>query len=596
MKGHRGTKSKTFGFGFRAGEARRLVGIGSTWSKELEGAGSQPLPIPDILHLEPRIAASQDAIGELLELAFLGKEAAKGLDRKMGELGAEDGGGWQLDLFAKDLFIEDLIRTCLTISIDGIRFPVNQNYLYQVLSHPPVTVEAVDFRQQIFRELDGDESLCRNAEKLYQELSQLLSMFKSPDHATKLDVNAFRLDLLRQARRVIDWMVAGFADATSGLQRLHDVGRKIQASQEYGILADVLEFENRLSTLTVGLGIGGDGQVKHLEILDVAENRENRFYRSPLHRILLRIKIFLLYGYRLSPKEIVNRLLRDVFLRISPSLTPLVQLVGQLEFYLAGMSFRRLAAERGLETTLAKLDDREPLELTDVFNPLLLAKENPVPCTVRSHNSRPITLITGPNSGGKTRLLQTIGLTQLLGQSGLWVPASAARLTLMRGMFLSLVETETADQAEGRLGRELLRIRNLFETAGSPSLVILDELCSGTNPAEGTEIIAMVLRLLDRLDTVAFISTHYLDFARLLIDDPPVPVLEFLQVESRADLTSTYQFVPGVAETSLAAATAERLGVTFDELAALIDERRVADLRHDRSTAAAAPKLRVANE
>lgn len=574
MRGHRGIKSSTFGFGFRAGEARRLVGIRGTWSKELEGGGSEPLPIPDILHLEPRITASQDAIGELLELAFLGKEAAKGLDRKMGELEAGEG-GWQLDMFARDLFIEDLIRSCLTISIDGVRFPVNQSYLYQVLSHPPTTVEAAAFRQEIFRELDGDEALRRNAEKLYQEISQLLSMFKSPDHATKLDVNAFRLDLLKQARRVIDWMVEGFADATSGLGRLHDVGRRIRESSEYGILADVLEFESRLSTLAVRVGIGGDGQVKHLEILDVAESRDNRFYRSPLHRLFLRLKIFLLYGYRLSRKEIVNRLLRDVFLRISPSLTPLVQLVGQLEFYLAGLSFRRLASERGFETCLAKLDDREPLELVDVFNPLLLAKENPVPCSLRSLDCRPITLITGPNSGGKTRLLQTLGLTQLLGQSGMWVPAAAARLTLMRGMFLSLVETETADQAEGRLGRELLRIRTLFETAGSPSLVILDELCSGTNPAEGTEIIAMVLRLLDRLDAMAFISTHYLDFARGLLEDPPVTALEFLQVESREDLTSTYQFVPGVAETSLAAATAERLGVTFDELAALIDDRRI---------------------
>lgn len=105
-------------------------------------------------------------------------------------------------------------------------------------------------------------------------------------------------------------------------------------------------------------------------------------------------------------------------------------------------------------------------------------------------------------------------------------------------------------------------------------MVIVDELCSGTNPAEGTEIMAMVLRLLDRLGARAFISTHFLDFARGLAEDPIVDSLEFLQVESREDLTSTYQFVPGVAESSLASATAKRLGVTFEELAALIDRRR----------------------
>ena len=573
MKPHTGVKSKSFGIGFHAGEARRLVGLRSTWSRELEGTGSKPLPIPDILHLEPHIKASNDAVHELLELAFLGKEAAKGLDKKLGELGTA-GGGWDLDLFARDLFLEELIQSCFTLEIDGIRFPVNRPYLKNVLSRPPTEIEAVRFRQEIFRELAGEAGLRRDARRLYQELSQLLSMFKSPDHAARLDINAFRLDILKQARWVIDHMAESFAGARSGLRRLSATGRGIQDSEEYRVLADLLEFESRLSTVTVALGVGGDGEIKHLEIRDVADEVENRFYRSPLRRALLRLKLFLLYGYRLSRKEILNRLLRDVFLRISPALTPLVQLVGQLEFYLAGLSFRRQAEDRGLATSLARFDEREPLELLEVWNPLLLANEEPVPCTLESGKRHTITLVTGPNSGGKTRLLQALGLTQILGQSGLYVAARSARLQLMRGMFVSLVETETADQAEGRLGRELLRIRNLFETVGSPSMVILDELCSGTNPAEGTEIIALVLRLLDRLDTVAFISTHFLDFARGLAAEPPVESLEFLQVESRPDLTSTYQFVPGVAETSLAAATAERLGVTFEELSELIDRRR----------------------
>ena len=183
-------------------------------------------------------------------------------------------------------------------------------------------------------------------------------------------------------------------------------------------------------------------------------------------------------------------------------------------------------------------------------------------------------MITGPNSGGKTRLLQTVGLTQLLAQSGLFVPAAEAELPLVKGLFVSLVENESADQAEGRLGRELMRIRSLFESVGSPSMVILDELCSGTNPSEGTEIFEMVIRLLGRLDTLAFISTHFLDFARGLEADPPIRDLEFLQVESSADLCSTYQFLPGVADSSLARATAERLGVTFEDLDALIDRRQ----------------------
>ncbi len=84
----------------------------------------------------------------------------------------------------------------------------------------------------------------------------------------------------------------------------------------------------------------------------------------------------------------------------------------------------------------------------------------------------------------------------------------------------------------------------------------------------------MVVQLLGRLETVAFISTHFLDFARELELSPPAPSLEFLQVETDEQLASTYQFRPGVAETSLATATAERLGVSFEQLSALIDRRK----------------------
>ena len=68
----------------------------------------------------------------------------------------------------------------------------------------------------------------------------------------------------------------------------------------------------------------------------------------------------------------------------------------------------------------------------------------------------------------------------------------------------------------GRLGTELVRLRTLFESVPQGSLVLLDELCSGTNPSEAIEIVSMVLRLLRELEPVAFVTTHFLDFARRL--------------------------------------------------------------------------------
>jgi DNA mismatch repair protein MutS2 len=118
---------------------------------------------------------------------------------------------------------------------------------------------------------------------------------------------------------------------------------------------------------------------------------------------------------------------------------------------------------------------------------------------------------------------------------------------------------------------ELLRIRSLFERLPPGAMVILDELCSGTNPSEGEEIFELVVRMLTKLQPQAFITTHFLAFAARLERERKIDDLRFVQVELSPDHQPTYQFVPGVATTSLAGHAAARLGVTGDQLLALID-------------------------
>ncbi len=197
----------------------------------------------------------------------------------------------------------------------------------------------------------------------------------------------------------------------------------------------------------------------------------------------------------------------------------------------------------------------------------------PVPTDLVMEGPAPIMLITGPNSGGKTRLLQAVGILQVLAQSGLYAPCARARLPLVKGLFASIVELDRADQSEGRLGTEMMRLRTLFETVPDGSLILLDELCSGTNPSEAIEIVDVVLRLLRQIDPIAFVTSHFLDFADTMQRSPTVADLGFLQVEVDSDRGATYRFVPGVATTSLAVGTARRLGVAFDELERDLEKR-----------------------
>ncbi|MDX1382442.1 MAG: DNA mismatch repair protein [Thermoanaerobaculia bacterium] len=530
---------------------------------------SSRLTVPDLLHRDPHLVVDEDALLDLLGLAFLGRDLGTALDDALA--GAElRHGSWNPEFFERDLFIADFARACSNLTIDGATYPANQRFLRKVLANVPVDVETIRMRQGILRELSENADMRRRFEATYKQLFALLSLFGTPGYQGSLDTASIHLEILSHAKDIIDRMARDFAEATSALRRLHESSVEIQASREYRTLADVLAYESGMADLGLAVRIGGDGRIRRVRVEELEERRENRFWSPPWRRLRDRLRL-VAGGYDFSNKELMNRLVNQVFTEIAPALIPLIQLLGHLEFYLCALKFRDLARSRGLEVCLADFDGRRPLALESLFNPLLLQQAGPpVPCNIRNASEESIILVTGPNSGGKTRLLQSLAWATVLGQSGAFAPAAAATLPVFNGLFVSLVENETADQTEGRLGRELVRIRSLFEQMRMGSMVVLDELCSGTNPSEGVEVFAMVLRLLDRVKPTAFVTTHFLDFARSLEASPPVPALDFLQVELDDEQSSTYQFVAGVAPTSLAALTAARLGVTFDRLSGLV--------------------------
>jgi DNA mismatch repair protein MutS2 len=410
-------------------------------------------------------------------------------------------------------------------------------------------------------------------------LHQFRTLLETPPLPRRLDASRRRLDILGAAKTAIDAMGDAFSTSETGLSRLREFGQETRESDAYRRLGDLLDYEENLSTLDVRVRLGIDGRVRGLEMLAVKENESNWFYASPLGRFVDKVSS-LFRGYRFSEQELLARLIDGVFEGLENELVQLFQLIGDIEFYLAGLAFRDRAAEKGLPVCLPELVESSRVRAADapgrairaLFNPLLLVQGvDVVPCDLVTARHDMTVIVTGPNSGGKTRLLQAVAIAQLLGQCGFFVPAREAVLGVAPGLFVSLIEEATADQSEGRLGMELIRIRSLFERLRVGSMVVLDELCSGTNPSEGEEIFELVISLLGELGPQAFITTHFLQLAARIAAHPPVPKLAFFQVELDQHQFSTYRFVPGVAQTSLAHRTAARLGVTREELLALIE-------------------------
>jgi len=526
-------------------------------------------PPPDLLEFVPRYRIDWSVTDRDLVFAFAGSTSgglfASALERATPAHSSWDPGG-----YAADLFLERFVRDHMAAEPGQAQLAA-LGHLLRALSAPPSDTRTIEQRRGILAELTATPALGQALTELHRHLLLFRNLVEGT--GGKLDVQRRQIEILTALRAVIGKLEA-FRGARSALARLTQYADRVTSSEGYGSLSALLSYEERSATLDFRVQLGADGRVRRLDLVGVQEESQSVFWSSPLRRWLAKLEL-VFRGYRFGDGEVMARLLDAVFEGVRSELPALVQMLGDVEFYLGALAFQRRAAAAGLAVCLPEfVPPSAPRTFSQLFNPLLLGLNRPpVPCQLETDRHDTTLLITGPNSGGKTRLLQAVGLSQLLAQAGMFVPARSARMSLASGLLVSLIQETSADQPEGRLGMELMRIRSLFERLPVGAIVILDELCSGTNPSEGEEIFELVVRMLARLRPQAYITTHFLEFAARLAQSGHIAELRYLQVALGPAAEPTYQFEPGVARTSLAGEAAKRLGVTGDQLLSLIDQK-----------------------
>jgi DNA mismatch repair protein MutS2 len=528
------------------------------------------VPPPDLLCADARVRVDLAAFRQALVFAFAAGGAQQAFDDLLANASLPPS-SWRRSAFARDLYVDEIVEKCLAVQIGGKAHATSARYVARVLGEPPREARDVELRRDVLSQLASSPALREELERIYLavvRLRALLCASRQPAPRVR------RVEILRVVREAFEVLAGSFAGATAGLARLREFGAAVVASEGHRRLVAFLDHDEHMGSLDLRVRVGADGEVRAMQIVAVRENHHNPFYVSVLRRLFARIAL-MVRGYRTTSGEVAERLLSDVFAGVEDSVALLFQLQGDAQVYLGAIGLRDRALEKGLVVALPVLAERgAPLHVEGLFNPLLLAAGvTPVPCDLTAGPDA-LVVVTGPNSGGKTRLLQAVAIAQLLCEAGLFAPARAGHFPRASGLFASLFEEARADQPEGHLGMELLRVRRLFDEMDAGALVVIDELCSGTNPSEGEEIARLILSLLPELGVRAFVTTHLLQFAASLAREQPTASLEFLQVELDELERPTYRFVSGVARTSLAHKTAARLGVTREELLERIEAKK----------------------
>ncbi|MCB5023731.1 endonuclease MutS2 [Streptococcus mutans] len=259
---------------------------------------------------------------------------------------------------------------------------------------------------------------------------------------------------------------------------------------------------------------------------------------------------------RADERHEMTRILHD----LSDRLRSQTDIIGNNAWLLGHIDFVRgkYLYMRENQASLPSLTTDQTIRLLSVRHPLL---SNPIANDLHFEHDTTAILITGPNTGGKTIMLKTLGTTQLMAQSGLPILADeGSKVAVFKDIFADIGDEQSIEQSLSTFSSHMTHIVEILQKANKDSLVLFDELGAGTDPQEGAALAMSILEHLRLSDIKTMITTHYPELKAYGIET------EFIENASMefdmVTLSPTYHFMQGVPGRSNAFEIARRLGLS----------------------------------